>query len=75
MTDKHVFHLVNPCLDSFRLLYSFEKPRLLERLNNDKLPLYSIKITDWKCVLLKAEIEDIICIKNHLTTVYRIVKN
>jgi hypothetical protein len=42
--DKHVFHSIYPCLDSFRLLYDFEIPRLLERFQN--IPIYSIPIND-----------------------------
>jgi hypothetical protein len=72
--DKHVFHEIYPCLDSFRLLYDFEIPRLVENYNKSNIPIYSIPVNDWRCVTLKAKINDIICIKNHLTLIYRRVK-
>lgn len=72
--DRHVFHMVDPCLDSFRILYDFEIPRLVEKFHNSNIHLYSIPMNDWRCVTLKAKVDDIICIKNHLTTLYRRVK-
>jgi hypothetical protein len=65
--DNHVFHIVDPSLESFRLLYTFEKPPA-------NIPLYSISINNWRCVTLKAKINDIICIKTHLTKIYRKVQ-
>ena len=65
--DKHVFHIVEPCLSSFRLLYEFEHKRLLDR----NIKLYSIHKNNWICDTLNANIGDIICIKNHITNIYR----
>ena len=69
--DKHVFHQVEPCLDSFRLLYDFELPRLFENYANSNIKIYTIKMTDWRCITLGAKVDDVICIKNHIANIYR----
>jgi len=69
--DKHTFHRVDPCTYSFRLLYDFEKPTLFEEYAKSKIKIYTIKITDWKCITLGAKVDDVICIKNHIANIYR----
>jgi ribosomal protein S4E len=69
--SNHVFHIVDPSLESYRVLYDFEKDSTLQKLKEDNIKIYGIKVTDWRCVSMKANINDIICIKNHLTNIYR----
>jgi len=69
--DKHDFHLVYPCLKSFRLLYNHEHERVLLDLNRSKVKLYSISVDNWMCVTLGAKENDIICIKDHIANIYR----
>jgi hypothetical protein len=69
--DKHVFHLVDPCLSSIRLLYDFEKQSIIEEFISSSRIIYSISVNDWRCVTLGAKIDDIICIKNHISNIYR----
>ena len=71
--NNHVFHNINPCLDSFRLLYDFEIPGIIEKLRRDNIRIYSIPLNDWRCQSLKAKVNDIICIKNHIAMIYRVV--
>jgi len=70
-TDKHVFHTVDPSLESYRVLYEFEKDSTIQKLKEANIKLYGIKITDWRCISMKAEVNDIICIKNHISNIYR----
>jgi hypothetical protein len=69
--DKHVFHLVDPSLSSIRLLYDFEKSSLIEQFTSSSRPLYTISVNDWRCMTLDAKVDDIICIKNHISNIYR----
>jgi hypothetical protein len=69
--NKHTFHCVDPSLESFRVLYDFEKESIIEELKISKIPIYSISINDWRCVSMKCKVDDIICIKNHLIKFYR----
>ena len=69
--DKHVFHLVDPCLSSIRLLYDFEKQSIIEEFTSLSRVIYSISVHDWRCVTLGAKVDDIICIKNHISNIYR----
>jgi hypothetical protein len=69
--DKHVFHLVDPCLSSIRLLYDFEKQSLIEEFTSSSKVMYTISANDWRCVTLGAKVNDIICIKNHISNIYR----
>jgi hypothetical protein len=69
--DKHAFHLVDPCLSSIRLLYDFEKKSHIEQFTSISRPLYTISVNDWRCVTLGAKVDDIICIKNHISKLYR----
>lgn len=69
--NKHAFHMIDPCLKSFRLLYDFEHERLLFNLSNSNTKLYSIPIDNWICVTLNAKVNDIICIKDHIANIYR----
>jgi hypothetical protein len=69
--NKHVFHTVDPSLESYRVLYDFEKDSLIQKLKDDKINLYGISINDWRCVAMKVKIDDIICIKNHISNIYR----
>lgn len=69
--DKHTFHLIDPCLSSIRLLYDFEKQSLIEDFLSSSRPLYTISVNDWRCVTLGAKVNDIICIKNHISNIYR----
>jgi hypothetical protein len=70
-TNKHVFHTVDPSLESYRVLYDFEKNSTIQKLKDNKINLYGIKITDWRCVAMNAKVDDIVCIKNHITNIYR----
>jgi hypothetical protein len=70
-TNKHEFHTVDPSLESFRVLYDYEKESIIEKLNESNIKLYSIPINDWRCVTMNAKVNDIICIKNHITKIYR----
>ena len=69
--NKHDFHLVAPCLKSFRLLYNHEHERVLFNLQISNIKLYSISIDNWMCVALGAKENDIICIKDHIANKYR----
>jgi len=73
-TSKHYFHIVNPDLASYRLVYDFEKKRILETLKNDNITMYSISLKNWHCVSLKAKVGDIIAIRDNNKIVYRMVK-
>ena len=70
-TSSNSFHLVDPSLKSFRLLQNFEIERVLDTLKRDNIKLYGISITNWHCVALKAQLGDIICIKDHIANIYR----
>jgi DNA-directed RNA polymerase subunit H (RpoH/RPB5) len=70
---KHNFHLIDPSLKSARLLHDWEKDPIIHKFKLEGLHLYSISIKDWRCVAMNAKINDIICFRNHLTNVYRIV--
>jgi hypothetical protein len=69
--NKHSFHIVDPNLSSFRLLYDFELEYVLSKLAESKTKLYSIPKDNWICISLNAKINDIICIKNHIANIYR----
>jgi hypothetical protein len=69
--SSHVFHTVDPSLESYRILYDFEKDSTIQKLKDNKINLYGIKVSDWRCVSMKAKVDDIICIKNHITNIYR----
>ena len=64
--SKYYNNMVNPSLESYRLLFEFEKQDIE---NNFKL--YTISANNWNCVSLGAKVGDIICKKNHITKVYR----
>jgi hypothetical protein len=69
--DSHVFHIVDPNLKSYRLLYDFEHERLLRSLSDTNTKLYCISKENWMCNSLGAKANDIVCIKNHLGNIYR----
>ena len=71
LTNNHIFHTVDPSLESYRVLYDFEKDPLIQKLKDNNINLYGISINDWRCVSMKAKVDDIVCIKNHITKVYR----
>jgi hypothetical protein len=69
--DPHVFYSVNPCLKSFRLLYSFEKERIINEFIKFNKSLYTIDSNNWICKELGAKVNDIICIRNNTVDIYR----
>ena len=69
--NKHSFHVVDPSLSSYRLLYDFEHEYVLSKLVESKIKLYSIPKDNWICVSLNAKVNDVICIKNHIANIYR----
>jgi hypothetical protein len=71
LTSNRSFHLVDPSLTSYKLLFNFQIEGVLESLKRDNIKLYSISVTNWHCVALGAKIGDIICMKNHIANIYR----
>jgi len=69
--NRHVFYSVNPCVKSFRLLYNFEKDRIIQEFTISNIPLYTIDSNNWICKELDAKINDIICIRNNTIDIYR----
>ena len=69
--SSHVFHVVDPKLNSYRLLYDFEHERLLKHIAETNGKLYSIYKENWVCSSLNAKVNDIICIKSRFTYIYR----
>jgi DNA-directed RNA polymerase subunit H (RpoH/RPB5) len=69
--NPHVFYSVNPCIKSFRLLYDFEKDRIIQEFTTSNIHLYTIDINNWICKELNAKIDDIICIRNNTIDIYR----
>lgn len=69
--NKHSFHVVDPSLSSYRLLYDFEHEYVLSKLAESKIKLYSIPKDNWICVSLNAKVNDVICVKNHIANIYR----
>ena len=66
LNTKYSDSIVNPSLQSYRILYDFEKERVEKNFK-----LYNISVKNWNCVSLGAKVGDIVSIKNHITTVYR----
>lgn len=64
--NKHLTVNINPSLKSYRLLYDSEKKRI-----EDNNKLYGISVKNWNCVALGAKVGDIICVKNHIASIYR----
>ena len=65
-TNAHLSVIVNPSLNSYRLLYDSEKQTIE---NNNKL--YSISVKNLNCVSFGAKVGDIICIKTYIANIYR----
>ena len=74
LASKHYFHIVNPDLASYRLVFDFEKERIIQNLKNDNITMYSISLKNWHSVSLKAKLGDIIAVRDNNKIVYRIVK-
>ena len=70
-SNSHVFHMVDPNLKSFRLLYDIERESIINEFSQSKIPIYTIPHNNWMCIELGAKIDDIICIKSHITFIYR----
>ena len=70
-TNSHVFHMVDPNLKSFRILYDFEKEPIVNEFKDCNIPIYTIHHSNLMCIELGAKIDDIICIKSHITLIYR----
>jgi hypothetical protein len=71
--NNHTFHIIDPSLKSARLLYDWERYEIIQKLKLDNIHLYSISVKDWRCIAMNAQIDDIICFRNHLIKFYRIV--
>jgi hypothetical protein len=63
--------MVDPNLKSFRLLYDIERKLIINEFSQSKIPIYTIPHNNWMCIELGAKIDDIICIKSHITFIYR----
>jgi hypothetical protein len=63
--------MVDPNLKSYRILYDFEKESIISEFNQSKIPIYTIPHNNRMCIELGAKINDIICIKSHITLIYR----
>jgi hypothetical protein len=65
-TSKYYNNLVNPSLESYRLLYDCEKKDI-----ENTYRIYTISVNNLNCISLGAKVGDIICKKNHITKIYR----
>jgi len=70
---KSVYKLYNlyPSEKSIRLLSPIEKENILQYFIETNGILYNINVDDIICSELGAQINDIICIRNNTTDVYR----
>jgi len=69
------FHNFHPMMRPSRLLTDKEKKEILESYKTSNLSMHTIYVDDWLSVQLDATIDDIICMKDAHSDLYRLVIN
>ena len=71
LISPYRFHIVHNNIRPVRLLMDDEKDQIIEQFKSTNSFMHSIHHTSFIAIELNAKVDDIICIKNNNTFLYR----